>query len=339
MAREHEATLRPQIDEAKHLDSQIDPARRAAKTTRTECEKLGGLVEEGRSEVEEQAKELTECDAERSKFEQWLTTHVAEGHLSAEWPRWQAELRKHAARGQVLVTIATKLATAEEAAKVTGRERGKSAGVASEAEELFKTAQKHWEEAETAFGGRDLAELRTRTAGLRNDLDKLTDLATLVERARSAQEASTTARAQAAEFRAAEERSRLEAAGLADELDGCRLRTTEARLAVDTTRAALSFDEQRSLLKDGQACPLCGSPDHPYAHGSPSSTAIGVLEERVRELERLGRRDPRFPQHGRGSAGSCAHQRRHRRERCRLSRSPRESGTARLSLPGDFPGP
>jgi len=125
-------------------------------------------------------------------------------------------------------------------------------------------------------------------ADIRNDLDRLADLATIVERARSTQEASATARAQAAEFRAAEEHSRLEAARLAGELDGCRLRTAEARVAVDTTRATLSFDEQRSLLKDGQACPLCGSLDHPYAHGSPSSTAIVVLEERVRELEHLG---------------------------------------------------
>lgn len=289
IAREHEATLRPQIDEAKHLDSQIDPAQRTAEAARAECEKLRGLAERGRREVEELDKEITECDAERSETEHWLITHVAEGQLSAEWPRWQAELRKHSALGRELGTIATKLATAEEAATVVGRERGKAADLASKAEELFKTAQKHWEESEAAFGGRDLAELRTRTTGLRNDLDKLTELATLVERARSAQEASTTARAQAAEFRAAEERSRLEGAGLAAELDGCRLRTTEARLAVDTTRSALSFDEQRSLLKDGQACPLCGSPDHPYAHGSPSSTAIEVLEERVLELERRGR--------------------------------------------------
>ncbi len=289
IAREHEATLRPQIDEAKHLDSQIDPARRTAEAAHAEWEKLRGLVERGHGEVEELAKEITECDSERSGIEQWLTTHVAEGQLSAEWPRWQAELRRHAAIGQELGTIATKLATAEEAAKDVRRELGKSAGVASEAEELFKTAQTRWEATEAAFGGRDLSELRTRTTGLRNDLDKLTDLAALVERARSAQEASTTTRAQAAEFRAAEERSRLEAAGLADELDGCRLRTTEARLAVDATRSALSFDEQRSLLEDGQACPLCGSPDHPYAHESLSSTAIGVLEERVRELERLGR--------------------------------------------------
>jgi len=289
MAREQEAILRPQIDEAKRLDSQIDPARRTAAVARAECKKLRGLVEQGRSEVEKLAKEITDCEAERCETEQWLTIHVAEGQLAAEWPRWQAELRKHAALGQELGTVAKKLATAEKAATFVGRERGNAADLTSEAEKLFKTAQNHWEETEAAFGGRDLAKLRTHTTGFRNDLDKLADLAAIVERARSAQEASATARAQAAEFRAAEERSRLEAARLAGELDGCRLRTAEARLAVDTTRSALSFDEQRSLLKDGQACPLCGSPDHPYAHGSLSATAIGVLEARVCELERVGR--------------------------------------------------
>ena len=288
MAREYEATLRPQIDEAKHLDSQIDPARRTAEAAHAECEKLRSLVEQGCSEAEKLAAQITKCEAERSGTEQWLTIHVAEGQLSAEWPRWQAELRKHAAIGQKIGTLIEQLSTAEEAATFVGRECGKAAELASEAEKLFKTAQTHSEETEAALGGRDLVEFRARTAGFRNDLDKLADLAAIVERARSAQEAGATARAQAAEFRAAEERSRLEAARLTGELDGCRLRTAEARVAVDTTRATLSFDEQRSLLKDGQACPLCGSPDHPYAHGSLSSTAIGVLEERVRELERLG---------------------------------------------------
>ena len=289
MAREHEATLRPQIDEAKHLDSQIDPARRTATAAHTECEKLRSLVEQGRSEVEKLATRITECDAERSETEQWLGTHVAEGQLSTGWPRWQAELEKHAALGKGLGTIATKLATAENAATVVGRKRGKAADLASEAEELFKTAQTHSEETEAAFGGRDLTEFRARASGFRNDLDKLEELAAIVEHARSAQEATATARAQSAEFRAAEERSRLEAARPAGEIDGCRLRTAEARLALDTTRAALSFDEQRSLLKDGQACPLCGSTDHPFAHGSLSSTGIDVLEARVLELERLGR--------------------------------------------------
>ena len=288
MAREHEATLRPQIDQAKNLDSQIDPARRTVDAARTECEKIRTLAERSSREVEELAKGITDCDAERSETEQWLTTHLAEGQLSAEWPRWQAELQKHAALGRDLDTITKKLAPVEEAVSVAGRARGQAAERAFETEELFKTAQTHWAETEAAFGGRDLAELRMRTTGLRNDLDKLADLATIVDRARSAQEVSTTARAQAAEFRAAEERSCLEAARLAGELDGCRLRTAEARLAVDTTRNVLSFDEQRALLKEGQACPLCGSPDHPYAHGSLSSTAIAVLEERVLELEHLG---------------------------------------------------
>ncbi len=315
IAREHEAALRPQIDEAKYVDSQIDPARKTAAAARAECERLRNLVEQGRSEMEGLAKEITECEAERSEVGQWLATHVAEGQLSAEWPRWQAELGRHAGIGQVLATIATKLATAEEAAKDAGRERGKAATIASEAEELFKTAQTHWEAAEAAFAGRDLAELRTRTTGLRHDLDKLEELAAIVERARSAQDARATAWAQATQFRAAKERARLEAAHLAGDLDECLLRTAEARLAVATTRAALSFDEQRALLEDGQACPLCGSPDHPYTHGSPASTAIGVLEARVLELERLGRETPRFPQRGRGGAGGSAHQRRQRRER------------------------
>ena len=288
-AREHEATLRPDIEKAKHLDAQIDPARRTAEAARAECERLRDLVEQGRRELENLATRTAECEANRCGAEEWLGTHVAESQLSEQWPRWQAELRKHAALGKELGTIATSLVSAQKAAAVVVQERGKAAAVESEAEKLFQAAQTHWEKAAAALEGQDLATLKARTSGFRHDLDKLEGLAVIVERAWSAEDAITTARVQAIDFRAAEERARLDAERLASELEGCRLRTDEARFAFETTRSALSFDEQRAFLKDGQACPLCGSPDHPYVHGSLSSTTIGVLEDRVRELERLGR--------------------------------------------------
>jgi exonuclease SbcC len=289
MAREQEATLHPEIEKAKHLDAQIDPARRTAETARAECERLRGLMDQGRRELEDLATRTVECEAERCGSEQWLATHVAESQLSGQWPRWQAELRKHAALGKELGTIATRLVTAQGAAAVVMRERGKAADLESEAERSFQAAQTHWDKVAAALEGRDLAALSARTSGFRHDLEKLEALAVIVERARSAQDAISTARAQAIEFRAAEERSRLDAERLAGELEGCRLRTDEARFALETARSALSFDEQRAFLQDGQACPLCGSPDHPYVHGSLSSATIGVLEDRVRELERLGR--------------------------------------------------
>ncbi len=286
-AREREASLRPRIDEAKQLDLQMGLARRTAAVARTKLAELRDQVEHDRGEQDKLAKKISERETECSEMERWLATHSGESQLSAEWPRWQAELRKHAAVGQRLATIAERLATAKDEVARVVRERTKAAGAASEAEGLLTTAQKRWEETEAALGGRDLADLRARTSERRKDLDELAAVAELVERARSAQETSSTARAQAAEFRADEERWRLEVARLAGELDGCRSRMAEARLAAETTRAALSFDQQRSLLKDGQACPLCGSTDHPYAHAGLSSIAMEVLEQRVVELDRL----------------------------------------------------
>lgn len=50
---------------------------------------------------------------------------------------------------------------------------------------------------------------------------------------------------------------------------------------LDKTRLVASLDQHRANLKPGEECPLCGSPDHPFADGAPHDTGMAELEAEV----------------------------------------------------------
>lgn len=60
---------------------------------------------------------------------------------------------------------------------------------------------------------------------------------------------------------------------------------SEAERALQLARATLDLADRRAELRDDEACPLCGSHDHPYAHeASPLGGLIADAEQRVHEL-------------------------------------------------------
>jgi exonuclease SbcC len=61
---------------------------------------------------------------------------------------------------------------------------------------------------------------------------------------------------------------------------------TEAKAALARAQSALSLEDRRHLLVDGESCPLCGSLDHPWAQGSPLAGLLDEQERVVTELER-----------------------------------------------------
>ena len=60
----------------------------------------------------------------------------------------------------------------------------------------------------------------------------------------------------------------------------------EAEQAWHNARAVLSLDELRQQLRDDEACPLCGSLEHPYAKQLPQvASLLSDLEQRYRQLQ------------------------------------------------------
>lgn len=70
------------------------------------------------------------------------------------------------------------------------------------------------------------------------------------------------------------------------ELAALEGRLLEAHAALEKAQAALSLEEQRHLLVKGEACPLCGSLEHPWASGSPLAGLLDGQRKQVQTLER-----------------------------------------------------
>jgi exonuclease SbcC len=71
------------------------------------------------------------------------------------------------------------------------------------------------------------------------------------------------------------------------EREGVRARAAEAQRARDRLRAALDLSAHRKELERGEPCPLCGSLDHPYAHGAPFDELLLEEDARAAELAAL----------------------------------------------------
>lgn len=55
---------------------------------------------------------------------------------------------------------------------------------------------------------------------------------------------------------------------------------------VTFAKTALNYEEQRSLLKVGEPCPLCGSTEHPWSEDYDANPIVAKGEERLRELKK-----------------------------------------------------
>ncbi len=273
--------LRPDLERARELDLRLEGAVAAAKQADGKLEKATSDRRAAAEVVEDVERRIADARAQRHAAADWLAHRGAERTLAGEWARWKALLRDHAA---VIRDLAATVATAETWRKALVKhetERDTLRTSVAQYRSVFEAASEQLRAAVTASGTDDLVALSTRVkvAGERNawTLDVL--------------EAARQARAVAEErdrtaHEAAESRAALDALAEEDRALAERMRLAEARLgaaeeALSRLNAALSLEERRAELREGEPCPLCGATEHPYAHGAPGGSAVAAQSQAV----------------------------------------------------------
>lgn len=288
-AAQQRERLVPAIRQARDLDIRIGEARTALEAARDE---LSSLTERAGEEkrgldalVGARGEALTRLDG----AEKWLEEHEDDAVLARQWDLWDGEFRRYA-RG------VNELREAEGEARRLGDEGARLEAEVGGLESLIECAgaalkdldqKRHSLETEAAsFPPEDLAREREALESRRQRLLELSDVAREVQRLgeeRTALGASLDTERRRGDC--AEDAARQ----CLDALPEVRGALREVRRALESARTARKEEVEslRGALREGEACLVCGSLDHPWAgEGAPLfDRLIDEQEARLRALE------------------------------------------------------
>ncbi|WP_163973236.1 SbcC/MukB-like Walker B domain-containing protein, partial [Myxococcus sp. CA018] len=284
-AQEREVATRPALEEAARLDARLEGVSREAREARARAEKSQAALSEAKAELDAVLVREAEARDKGEAARHWLTEKAHWVALTSEWPRWHRELERYEGaqgeRRKAREESGRLLGEVEGLRETVGLRRGER-DAAVRAEEMALAAATH---AETAVGAETGAQrraqrerllarqeavrgLKTAHEGLAADEAEAREADTEVKAAKAEVEAAT------ADARAAETRRTQGEAAL-----------KEAQRSLSLAQATQGYASHRTLLKDGEACPLCGAEEHPYAR--EVSALDGLVAEAASRVETL----------------------------------------------------
>lgn len=284
-AQEREVATRPALEEAARLDARLEGVSREAREARERAETSQSLLVETKAELDAVLAREAEARDKGEAARHWLSEKAHWVALTSEWPRWHRELERYEG-AQV-----ERRKAGEESGRLLGEVEGlrETVGLrrderdaAVRAEEMVVAAATH---AEAAVGTETGAQRRAQREHLLARQEAVRGLKTahegLVADEAEAREAGTELGAAKAEVEAATAEAR---AAETRRTQGEAV-LKEAQRSLSVAQATQGYAAHRALLKDGEACPLCGAEEHPYAR--EVSALDGLVAEAASRVETL----------------------------------------------------
>ncbi len=290
VARAEEASaardaMRPAIVEARALDVKIHSAADEVSAARTDAVRKAGVVRERTDAVADLDRRLAEGARARGDSAGWLLRHARLEPVVREWTRWVDALRLLIRQRGARDTLATKVDEARKAASAAVEKEVEARRVFEEARGALGERERALAERQRQADATDGPALQARQSVLVALRQALVEGAGLVRDLVTSQETIAGAEREAGEARASGEQAKRDAARLAGEAGEARTVEEGAARDLDDARAAMSLVDHRAHLVDGKPCPICGSPEHPWASAAPAfDDLIRRLGERVAGL-------------------------------------------------------
>ncbi|RKH57955.1 AAA family ATPase [Corallococcus llansteffanensis] len=317
-AQEAEAAVRPALEEAAKLDTRRAEAEREARET-AELAKQARAAEDSAREAlalvqAAEAKAQGLVDAAQA----WRTSYASWEPLATEWPRWQRELERYAVaqkEEQGAGADVDRLGKDVDrlGSEAQARREEHQGAVETEAQALALATH-----AEAALGEDDGAARRALREALLARQDALGALTLAGEGARAEGAVEGEADAEVKAHREVSARAAEEAKEAAARRAMQEAMLQEARRAQSRAEATQGLASHRAALQEGEACPLCGALEHPYAREGAALEGL-VAEAAARVVELESARDAAAKQEGAASvrqatAGTAATQAEGRRD-------------------------
>jgi exonuclease SbcC len=286
-AAEHEQRrAAPDLDKAKALDASIAalaPAHQQARAARD-----GAAAEAAAANEALQAAASVHARAREAQAtaQSWLAAHSAWEPIARQWPRWDKLMEQAAQAAENGHTFAAQLAVAGQATADAERNEKAAADAAKASLQTLGDAETARQHSIAALAAFDVTMLSAE----RKQLDVRRDALAAVEKTWSALAAAAARReqvnAQVAQVSAtgtaaqAQLDQALAAAGALAAAAG----QAERSLKTAQIACADSVEDLRASLAEGEACPVCGSAEHPYQHQNAQLHAM--LASLQSELDR-----------------------------------------------------
>lgn len=285
--------LEPKLKEAARFDQQLETHRQQLAQQQKEQQQLASQAAEQQQLLganQHQQQELQQCqqqlasffeqqqiikqvsaqyDAVQSSLSQYLAAHRQLSSLSKDKQQIEKDQLDHQAQQVALDQQLTDLQVQRQQSEsqLAGLDFDKlAAEQAADQQQL-----QHYQQA--------LDDVRSGMAALRESEGYLAQIETRFDEYQQ----------QCHELQSAEQRLTL----LQPDIAGLKLRHQEADSILQQSRAVLSLNDYRAQLQPDEACPLCGSHDHPYASDEPlvdsvlavQTQNVAALQQQLQQLE------------------------------------------------------
>lgn len=277
---------KPEIEKARELDVRVSGAEKAVEEAKATATAASGKLDEARKALVDREGIERGLRQDVGTLEAWLAGHSAAKELAARWEQADASL------GELVRIAAERAATtkrhseAVRALESASRTAAAAGAAVDETRRQLTVATTARNDADAKLKGIPLAAHRERLDGLASREKNLAGLWDLHERTTAAEKDRLQAVRNAAGAEEKAKAARAEETVAAARLGELALLLPEAKRALSLSESALSQEEQRADLVEGQPCPLCGATEHPWAvAGAPVQAAVELQRKRVRELE------------------------------------------------------
>ncbi|MCG2583353.1 AAA family ATPase [Massilia sp. TS11] len=264
----------PQLDQAKALDASLQA--QAEQLEQTAQALAGATAEADAAQAALAALDARHGDAsaQASAAEAWLAAHQTDSALAQQWPRWQRLLTQLRAAADAVDQAASAAAQAQAKAGATAAGLGSATEAQRKASDAANLSAASRRDADAALQAIDSAAVQQRRSALQTRERELAAAELLqAEGARLAASGQQLAsRQHELQQQIASARSALEAArAAAPALEAASIQADKSlRFALLATTD--NVQALRQQLQDGDACPVCGSTEHPL-HGAEARLA------------------------------------------------------------------
>jgi len=283
-AERHKAAALPELNKARQLDAEIETLKPAHAQQQRQWQEAGQALDKIKGALAGKAKENHAAAAAREQVSIWLNANAHLETLSRQWPRWEAlfvQGRETLARlqtaGNMLAASEHELVECRRQAEAAATQVEQLRGDSEQAEQTQKTLAQE----AAAF---DTAALLESNRGSQERLERLRTAEAVWRRLLELQSAHGVQSEKLQGLTESRQRQSAERQALRQELPNWIARHEQAGKMFDLAWSACSqnVEQMRATLRDDEACPVCGSLQHPFADNRhPYRDQLDALEREV----------------------------------------------------------